>query len=297
MAYGVFVHKSESIYDDIPSERYQFPEKCLSFAKQCVNDWIIYLEPRRAKKARGYFAVARVERIIKDPNIPNMYQAVIESGTYLDFGVPVPFNDGKTIAERGLLNDQGQLSGRKQFSIRTITPEDFSRIVGRGLGSDPGQYSDDEELNSQIAVDAQKDFDLLARKRLKQVTNRAVRDQNFRSSVLRAYENQCAITGLQLINGGGSVEAEAAHILPVKHNGPDIVSNGIALSRTAHWMFDRGLIGLSEDLEINVSRQSNNRNAIGAMINKTGHLLAPDKPAYRPRPEFIAWHQENCFKG
>ena len=38
-------------------------------------------------------------------------------------------------------------------------------------------------------------------------------------------------------------EDEAAHIRPVEHNGPDIISNGIALSGTAHWMFDRGLVG------------------------------------------------------
>ncbi|WP_139216208.1 hypothetical protein [Shimia haliotis] len=29
---------------------------------------------------------------------------------------------------------------------------------------------------------------------------------------------------------------EAGHIRPVEHDGPDIVSNGLALSGTAHWM-------------------------------------------------------------
>jgi len=33
-------------------------------------------------------------------------------------------------------------------------------------------------------------------------------------------------------------------------NGPDIVNNGIALSGTTRWMFDRGLIALSDDLNI-----------------------------------------------
>ena len=59
---------------------------------------------------------------------------------------------------------------------------------------------------------------------------------------LRAYDARCAITGLKLINGGGRAEVAAAHIRPVEANGPDIISNGIALSATAHWMFDRGLI-------------------------------------------------------
>lgn len=84
---------------------------------------------------------------------------------------------------------------------------------------------------------------------MKQLTNRAIRDRNFRKTVLKAYGERCAITGLRLINGGGRAEVEAAHIRPVEHDGPDIVSNGIALSGTAHWMFDRSLVSLSNDLK------------------------------------------------
>ncbi|MEH6728946.1 MAG: HNH endonuclease, partial [Hyphomicrobiales bacterium] len=89
---------------------------------------------------------------------------------------------------------------------------------------------------------------------------------------------------------------EAAHIRPVEKDGPDIVSNGIALSGTAHWMFDRGLVGLSDDLTILVSRQSNDADAIRSMINETGALMAPSRLADRPRGEFVTWHREHCFK-
>jgi putative restriction endonuclease len=114
--------------------------------------------------------------------------------------------------------------------------------------------------------------------------------------VLRAYGERCAITGLRLINGGGRAEVEAAHIKPVEARGPDIVSNGIALSGTAHWMFDRGLVGLSGDLTVLVSRQANDAEAIRSMINPTGALLVPPRSSDRPRPEFVAWHREHCFK-
>jgi putative restriction endonuclease len=49
-------------------------------------------------------------------------------------------------------------------------------------------------------------------------------------------------SGLQLINGGSRAEVDAAHIRLVEASGPDITSNGMALSGAAHWMFDRGLI-------------------------------------------------------
>ena len=135
-----------------------------------------------------------------------------------------------------------------------------------------------------------------ARERVNQLTNRAVRDRNFRKNVLRAYGERCAITGLRLINGGGRAEVEAAHIRPVEHDGPDIVSNGLALSGTAHWMFDRGLVGLADDLTILVSRQSNDIEAVTSMINSSGKILVPDRLANRPRTEFVTWHRENCFK-
>jgi putative restriction endonuclease len=91
-------------------------------------------------------------------------------------------------------------------------------------------------------------------------------------------------------------EVEAAHIRPVEHNGPDIVSNGIALSGTAHWMFDRGLIGLADDLEILVSRQVNDADGVLAIINRDRRALLPQRLSDRPHPHLLQWHREHCFK-
>ena len=121
--------------------------------------------------------------------------------------------------------------------------------------------------------------------------SRILRDRVFRRVVLRAYDERCAITGLKLINGRGRAEVAAAHIRPVEASGPDIVSNGIALSGTAHWMFDRGLISLSDDLEILISRQTNNPQEIRSIINKSGHALAPPRMSDRPHPHFLKWHR------
>ena len=298
MAFGVFIHRSDSIYDDVPSERYQFPRQYLSRAQQCEGDWIVYLEPSKVKETKGYFAVAKVQEIISDPRKSDMYLAVIEPGTYLDFGDPVPFRDTENIIERGLLNDEGRISGRAQAAVRKLSPEDFARIVERGLEAEDDILPRVGDHAASFGFqDAQAPFrHMPARERVDQLTSRAVRDRNFRKNVLRAYGERCAITGLRLINGGGRAEVEAAHIRPVEHDGPDIVSNGLALSGTAHWMFDRGLVGLDEDLQILVSRQSNDAQAIRTMMNPSGKLLAPERPANRPRLEFVIWHFQNCFK-
>jgi putative restriction endonuclease len=114
--------------------------------------------------------------------------------------------------------------------------------------------------------------------------------------VLRAYDERCAITGLKLINGGGRAEVNAAHIRPVEKDGPDIVQNGITLSGTVHWMFDRGLISLGDELEILISRQVNDPAGIRSFINKSGAAHLPIDSSQRPHPRFLQWHRENCFK-
>ncbi|MNU05161.1 hypothetical protein D3C72_2498690 [compost metagenome] len=61
-------------------------------------------------------------------------------------------------------------------------------------------------------------------------------------------------------------------------------------------MFDRGLITFSDDLDIVISRQVNDRDGVESLINRTGRLIGPLIERNRPHPAFLAWHRENCFK-
>lgn len=298
MSYCVFMHRADSVYDDSPAEQYQFPKQYLGRASGSVGDWIVYLEPAKVIGTRGYFAIARVRDIIPDPKASGMFLALIEPGTYLDFAHGVPFSEGDGPIERGLLNAAGKLSGWAQSAVRPISPQDFERIIERGLddrepllprvGADVPPFGF-EEGQAPYTFDAPRD-------RVLQLTSRTVRDRVFRKIVLRAYGERCAVTGLKLINGGGRAEVNAAHIRPVQENGPDIVNNGLALSGTAHWMFDRGLISLGNDMEILISRQVNDVDGVRGFINKSGFAFLPDRAGDRPHPHFLQWHRENCFK-
>lgn len=296
MSFAVFLHRSNSIYDDSPAEKYQFPRRYLSTAKASEGDWIVYLEPRRATNPRGYFAVAKVQEIIPDPSTLDMHLAIIEPGSYLDFAEPVPFNGPDGIAERGLLTPEGRVSGLRQSAIRKLSPPDFHRIVGMGLG-EPDDVLPRVGDSTSGFEDEQAPFVYeQERTRVSQLISRALRDRVFRRIVLKAYDQRCAISGLKLINGGGRAEVAAAHIRPVEERGPDILTNGIALSGTAHWMFDRGLISLSDNLEILVSRQMNDPASARMMINPTGRALAPQRISERPHPRFLEWHRTERFK-
>jgi putative restriction endonuclease len=298
VTFGVFIHRSDSIYEDSPAERYQFPSQYLARVEACVGDWIIYYEPKKAIESRGYFAVAKVQQVIADPNTPDMYIAVIEAGSYLDFVNTVPFRDADGLIERGLLNEAGKISGRAQSAVRPISPADFNRITERGFPDDiallprvdaPAALPGMQEAQSVFQHEQE-------RSRVAYLTSRIVRDHVFRRIVLQAYDARCAITSLKLINGNGRAEVEAAHIRPVEANGPDIVSNGLALSGTAHWMFDRGLICIADDHEILLSRHINDTVGVRAMINKTGRIVPPARVVDQPHPHFLRWHRENCFK-
>jgi putative restriction endonuclease len=298
MGFGVFIHRSDSIYEDSPAEQYQFPRQYLRRVEACIGDWIIYYEPSKVADTRGYFAIARVRQVIPDPGVPGMHLALIEPGSYLDFANPVPFNGVTGPIERGVLNEQGRISGRAQSAVRPISSEDFKRIVELGFEEKaPLLPRFDNEMPAPGFAEEQVPFAFNEqRDRISVTISRILRDRVFRRVVLRAYDERCAVTGLKLINGRGRAEVAAAHIRPVEASGPDIVSNGIALSGTAHWMFDRGLISLSDDLEILISRQTNNPQEIRSIINKSGRALAPSRMSDRPHPHFLEWHRDHCFK-
>jgi len=290
MGFGVFIHRADSIYNDRPAEQYQFPSIYLSRAKACVGDWIIYYEPKKVAATRGYFATAKVERIIPDPGVSGRYLALIEPGSYLDFANPVPFKGPDGSAERDLAN-------RDQWSVRPLSLNDFNRIIDLGIGQRAPLLPRVGEAVPPFLQEEQTPFQFEQdRSRVSYLSSRIVRDRVFRRSVLRAYDERCAVTGLKLINGGGRAEVEAAHIKPVEESGPDIVNNGIALSGTAHWMFDRGLISFADDLEILISRQVNDPGSVRAFINKNGRALEPQRVFDRPHPYFLQWHRENRFK-
>jgi putative restriction endonuclease len=294
---GVFVTGTHSIYGDQPKDFYRFPSNYLAAAQRMIGQWIIYLEPRRAG-GRGHFAVAQVDRIEPDAAHPGMHLAWIVPGSYLDFGTAVPFSLDRLPMERGLLNSDGSIKGSKQLAIRPISNADFNRIVEIGLmDAEPelprvGQLEPVPALVAEAAAPFEGPVD-----RATMLVSRKVRDAKFRRAVLHVYEGRCALTGMRLVNGGGRLETEAAHIMSVGEGGPDAINNGIALSGTVHWMFDRGLIGLSDSGDIVLSSKINDREGVEKMIYPDRRARWPSSAAHRPLPQYLDWHRQRFGLG
>lgn len=291
----VFMHKADSIYEDEPDVVYDFPKSYLKAVSEGVGDWIVYYEPVKAG-ARGYFAVAKIQRVIPKPAEPGRFLALMEPGSYLPFDRNVPHRiDGRPL-ETALTDADGNplRGGAVQLAVRRLPERDFARIVSLGLPADL-EHLEATRYDPAIPelADAPVPFE---RPILERLTRRPYRDVAFRRRVREAYDYRCAMSGLRLRNGGGRPEVQAAHIRPVEHQGNDSVRNGLALSGTLHWMFDRGLVSVAEDQRtILVSRNKVPGEVIARLIAPDMQLLPPLDPRDAPHPENLKWHREHVF--
>lgn len=295
MAHAVFTHSPSSRYDDLPEHRYHFPATYLNQVQSAKGDWIVYYEPRRTEGQassngrQAYFAVAFVQSIEADPTRPNHYYANLTG--YFELQTPVPFKQGTSYFESILRKPDGSTSkGAFGRSVRALAKHEFEAIVTAGMSATLDALLQDREATEEWPLDIRE------RPVVELVTRRAFRDVAFRHLVRHAYANTCAITGLSLINGGGRPEVQAAHIRPVAKQGPDSLRNGVALTGTAHWLFDRGLISIGDDHELLVASKGVPDQA-RRLFREDLTVWAPTDPFLRPHPAFLAWHREHIFKG
>lgn len=117
------------------------------------------------------------------------------------------------------------------------------------------------------------------------------------AAVLGAWDRQCAFCGFDGQLGSGSVGLEAAHVRWFNFDGPDDSDNGIALCALHHKLFDRGALGLSDDLRIQVSPSYTARTEAGRLTYAlTDRTLRPRPGSPLPAPQYVPWHQTQVFK-
>jgi putative restriction endonuclease len=102
---------------------------------------------------------------------------------------------------------------------------------------------------------------------------------------------------LKIVNGFGRSEAQAAHIWPVAEGGPDVVQNGLALSSTVHWLFDRHLISLTDDYRILVSHNKVPGELRSLFEKQMDRIHLPADRRSWPHPAYVARHRERFASG
>ena len=118
-----------------------------------------------------------------------------------------------------------------------------------------------------------------------------VRERDFRSRVLIAYQRHCAVCHMQL----GIVQA--AHIVPVHIPGStDVTRNGLALCPTHHTAYDNGLVGVRSNYQIAVNedkltdiRSQNMHMGEDQLKNYVDRTIwLPQRPNDRPSPDLLS---------
>lgn len=137
----------------------------------------------------------------------------------------------------------------------------------------------DTEIDSQHSISVES-----SEGDLKINHSRRKRDPVFRKVVNDAYENRCAMCGIQL----GLIEA--AHIVPhANDEGTDDVGNGVSLCVLHHKAYDNGLIYFDQNLKIKYNNDKLNYltkyrldAGLGKFQNLTfDELQQPRNPAFR----------------
>ncbi|MDL0119639.1 HNH endonuclease [Halobacterium salinarum] len=116
---------------------------------------------------------------------------------------------------------------------------------------------------------------------------RQKRKEAFREGIYEIYSG-CAICGELTESPGGSLDLEAAHIVPKAEEGPDVLQNGLGLCSKHHWAFDNGWFEISPEYEISVSDSPELEGYDDLAQYHGKNLYLPYDDQYAPHPKYLA---------
>ncbi len=122
------------------------------------------------------------------------------------------------------------------------------------------------------------------------------RDARFRIEVVVvAYKHTCGLTGYRMTTLEMESIVDAAHIQEFHDSRNNDPRNGIALSKNAHWQFDRGLWSLNDDYRILVNREKFIEDGVpGQRLSdfEGRRIFLPSDPKYWPEHIYLNWHRK-----
>lgn len=131
-------------------------------------------------------------------------------------------------------------------------------------------------------------------KEAEESAKRKGRNARFSVQVCSGYRFTCALTGYRCVTGDGAMIVDAAHIEQWAKTQNDEVTNGLVLSKNAHWMFDNGLWSADEQLRIIVNERAFTENGpeVFRLSNFAGrHLQFDPSASLRPCSDCLRGHR------
>jgi putative restriction endonuclease len=120
------------------------------------------------------------------------------------------------------------------------------------------------------------------------------RSARFQVRVVDDYHHTCALTGYRCFTADGASIVDAAHIEGWAETQNDELANGLALSKSAHWMFDQGLWSVDEEMRVVVNPRRFIEAGPEALLLRTAagmHLQFAPQAKLRPALESLRKHR------
>lgn len=291
---------SQSRYGDSLTS-YQFPIRYLRYfspLSEGTDILAIVYEPR-GQPPRGRMAYVGWTILsglpYKDPSVSGNLFKVEYLYPLRSFEQPVPREINGKPLERWLRDyprGRARNTATRGRAVRRLTADEAETIML--FGSADIAWDALEESSDHTYVTNPSDS------RVREVVTRLERCDRFRKDVLLAYDNRCAVSGLSADGVEGLIEA--AHIRGAgrPENGPDHITNGIALTPTLHRLFDRHLFSLQysgNELVVVTSSQLSTsmlRDSITGSwlkVNTGQQVLLPTRASSCPSREYIDYHR------
>jgi len=187
---------------------------------------------------------------------------------------------------------------RMDIGFRECLADHFFCDRARRLLIDTKPYFQPEERTALYALFQMKQSpqNFLEDKERYKTKVQAGRDARFRIEVvIVAYKHTCALTGYRLTTTEMESIVDAAHIHEFRDSRNNDPCNGIALTKNAHWQFDRGLWSLTDDYKILINRGKFSEDGTkGQRLSdfEGQNILLPSDSSYLPGSQYLEWHRK-----
>jgi hypothetical protein len=175
------------------------------------------------------------------------------------------------------------------FRIRGLEWSEVSAVLGFAI--------EDDLIETALRLESLEKWQpFVSEDRAVYQVSRQKRDTAFSGVVLENYGFTCAVTG-QKFYSENHTEAEGAHIIGKEVRGTDDPRNGVALSRSAHWAFDRGIFTISDQYEVVINPKARAANIANFPLLGMDRrkVVLPADSYYWPHSEALAWHKTEVF--
>lgn len=246
---------------------------------ELVNDFGPPVSNAAAARHRAAMPFVHLERELWDlrdrvgseigPNVPERGRWLLEHGAV-----------GRLKPEAALLLSDGTTLAQ---AARLLLDQNFTPVLS-------------DMILAAVGLDLEPSFEA---RTMSQVARRRPRAAGFAEAVLRAYAYRCAMCEFDGRLGRNPVAIEAAHVRWHSWEGPDELTNAMALCSLHHALFDYGVVGLSPDHRIVVSPDYVGTSHAGSAVYKLdGQPIL--RPAHPDQPSvdvvYINWHTVQVFK-